>query len=306
MMTNEQINNMTEQEWQTWIESICPFMQDLATNFYRTVQSRTENIDKISSAYNANEWERSDKENLMNFLKMNNQTVPETPKKECVSCHHEFTVEIQDWLKYELNIKKGFLCEECNKVLERNQWIYKCKMQGFTEDAATMKFSKWKTDILPKKQQWLKDKAKKYLNDNKRKSLWVCGITGVGKTTWIEMVGVALLFSGIDTTYTTFNKLVLTGKKTPKGYMEWVMKEALIIDDFKDLDDYVMSKYIYPILEGRYERKKLTIISANVAPEDLEIHNKDDMERFQSRMKQTYETILFRITDDLRGHYERT
>lgn len=196
----------------------------------------------------------------------------------------------------------GRLCEclkrELNKRLSEQNKQYKF-----------VTFSDCKSDLSPSLSQ-IYDKAKVWCDkfpNSHILNITMSGGTGTGKTFLLECMASDLINKGFNVMFTTAFALNDECRKyhfsLPSKVNEYMDCDVLIIDDLgcEPLLKNITIEYLFNIINLRQKRYKPTLISTNLAPEDI-LNRYDD--RIHSRLsnKMIALNMLFG-NEDMRKKY---
>jgi len=218
-------------------------------------------------------------------------------------CGNAIQYSAKEYMRHMMD-NTGKVCQDCVKAGKMKSLRWRCKIHGFSEYCAELRWKNW--DVEKPEQKELLAIAKQYVKTSPLKSLYVKGMTGVGKTRWVETIGVNLLEKGLDVHYVGFEDLIQEGKKN-KSTEERCKHRILIVDDFHIARGFPFTDYVMAILLKRYKSGNPTIITTNIPVSELgQPGMPEPVQKFHSRLSDNvYQVVLFKITEDLRGYYAK-
>lgn len=184
---------------------------------------------------------------------------------------------------------------ECLKIRQVNHEIIK---SGLGELFKEKTFENFTT-----KQEWQKthkNKVLEYIANENKGWLFIFGITGSGKTHLAIATSKKLIDLGYTYAYMQFSREIqeihlarttFTQSIKDKGeqrFKELIEADVLYIDDFLKVDDFTLRNtkgLVFDLINQRYLENKITIITAEMTPQELEKYDGAVMGRITEKAK---------------------
>ena len=303
-LRNQKIDCFNNPEMNLEIKQFVDWLAELSDRLYDKFTYRNEIQNQLLKDYPGQTFDRAAIDVISKLIEAGDQ-IPDEPSLVCQNCNKEFETTLQRWIQSKSGSK--YICDSCKVKMDRNGFIYRCRQAGFIEGSwDKFRLKRWDT-TKDESQKRLKEQAQSYIQFP-YDSLWLFGKTGVGKTHFVSMIGVHLVYEGRKVRYMPFVDLLDKCVRTT-NYQEWRSVPILIIDDFEDCTTFQrrerLDEMIDKILMKRYNEKQTTIITTNLASVDMENSKNDKIQKLWSRVKDesVYKRIIFPIKEDLRPHY---